>query len=402
MYTLKLKRNYLNIVMLALLLFSELAFYTIDTMNIYVGILMLATLYAGIVLLLNRTVFKSLMNSRCMWWIIIFYTFISVDAKIRGYGDFNYQRTLATLGVFICIWILLSDGRQNLVLENYCKACEIASLTGCTYIFINERESLLAFSRVGDTLSGNVNTVGVILSAFSLAIFYRYIISKNRRHLLIYVITVVFMLLTGSKKVFFSIIAAMLMYLFYGGFKFKRTVIIAVVISMFIYMIFNNEYLYNIIGARTVDFLGNIGFGINEYNYSHSTQSREDLIATAWELFRQRPIIGNGYGAVAKVSPYGYYSHNNMMELLACYGLVGFFLFYYRHIKSILLIRRKKITKGVSIFFIILIFNALLSDVAAVSYTATGAIPYIFLFVIDAYMRKQKRIIYREVEIWES
>lgn len=203
MYTLKLKRNYLNIVMLALLLFSELAFYTIDTMNIYVGILMLATLYAGIVLLLNRTVFKSLMNSRCMWWIIIFYTFISVDAKIRGYGDFNYQRTLATLGVFICIWILLSDGRQNLVLENYCKACEIASLTGCTYIFINERESLLAFSRVGDTLSGNVNTVGVILSAFSLAIFYRYIISKNRRHLLIYVITVVFMLLTGSKKVFF-------------------------------------------------------------------------------------------------------------------------------------------------------------------------------------------------------
>lgn len=133
----------------------------------------------------------------------------------------------------------------------------------------------------------------------------------------------------------------MLMYLFYGGFKFKRTVIIAVVISMFIYMIFNNEYLYNIIGARTVDFLGNIGFGINEYNYSHSTQSREDLIATAWELFRQRPIIGNGYGAVAKVSPYGYYSHNNMMELLACYGLVGFFLFYYRHIKSILLIRRK-------------------------------------------------------------
>lgn len=55
---------------------------------------------------------------------------------------------------------------------------------------------------------------------------------------------------------------------------------------------------------------------------------RGQMIAVALELWRNRPLLGQGTGQFRVVSPWNSYSHNNYVELLANNGLLGFLLFY--------------------------------------------------------------------------
>ena len=196
------------------------------------------------------------------------------------------------------------------------------------------------------------------------------------------------MLITGSKKVFIPIGLGLALYELYGGIKFRKILMLVLILFVIIFVILSNAYLYNIIGSRTIDFLGNIGIYTGEYNYSHSTDMREALIMTALECFSSKPLFGWGFNATARFSPYNVYAHNNFVEILANYGIVGF-LFYYGMIFSLLLrsihLPRRNYFRY---FVVILILNSLINDVAAVSYTS-GVMTYIVPMIVSVYLLKE-------------
>ena len=391
-YEIKLKYHHLLVVLIALLMFSETAFYTEETMWIYRIILFFEIFCGAFIFVTKRASVKGILNSKVILWSSIFFIFISIDAYLRiQYAEFNYERTLVSWFLLIVIFILLySSARSVCVIETFCRAGEISAIAVCSYIFFNERDLLSSGLRIGDTLSGNVNTVGMNLGWFSLCILFIYINTKKKKHLFLYAITVIFMLLTGSKKVFFCIMLAVIMYLFYDGFKFKKAITVLISMSAGIYLIFNNPFLYEIIGSRTIDFLGNIGFKVETYNYSYSTIAREDLIMTSWSLFLKKPLIGNGYNSVMNASSYHYYSHNNILELLANYGLIGFSLFYFIYLLCAYEIYYR-VDKQHKIFLFILILNAIFNDIGVVTYTTNGVMPYVFLILIEVVTKKYKQ-----------
>lgn len=52
------------------------------------------------------------------------------------------------------------------------------------------------------------------------------------------------------------------------------------------------------------------------------------MMETAWKMFSQKPILGWGWNAFAILAGYGYYCHNNYLEIMVSMGIVGFLIYY--------------------------------------------------------------------------
>ena len=111
-----------------------------------------------------------------------------------------------------------------------------------------------------------------------------YIQTKRKLLLAPYVLVVIFMLLTGSRKVILPIALGAVMYEVCGGFRFKKFFTLTATFAVLVWFILSNPYMYNIIGDRVVSFLGTIGV-IESSQLDASTSTRSQLIATAWQLF---------------------------------------------------------------------------------------------------------------------
>jgi O-antigen ligase len=106
---------------------------------------------------------------------------------------------------------------------------------------------------------------------------------------------------------------------------------------------------------------------------------RENMILEAIDVWQRSPLIGWGPGQYAVISNIGTYAHSNYFEILADFGLIGFFLFYLLH--ALLLaqalhygIRKRRPTHRRVLILLLLI---LVLDVAQVSFTSKGS--WIFL-----------------------
>ena len=387
----KALREKINIALMALLMFSATSLYTEATAMTYIVITAFCMMFATVKILKHIRLLATIINTKFFLWVTAFLAFIILDAYLRTqYGEMNFDFIVFSW-LSICIFLVLIHDSYSpyALIANFCEACLMAAIAVVAYIVIMERELImLGAVRIGDSLSGNVNTVGMHLGLYSLAILFLYMRTKNKLLLPIYVVVVIFMLITGSKKVFIPIGLGLALYELYGGIKFRKILMLVLILFVIIFVILSNAYLYNIIGSRTIDFLGNIGIYTGEYNYSHSTDMREALIMTALECFSSRPLFGWGFNATARFSPYNVYAHNNFVEILANYGIVGF-LFYYGMIFSLLFRSIHLPRRNYSRYFVvILILNSLINDVAAVSYTS-GVMAYIVPMIVSVYLLKE-------------
>lgn len=296
----KTLREKINVALMALVMFSATALYTMETASVYIGITAVVLLFVAGKVLTHMKLLVTIVNTKFFLWVTGFLTFIILDAYLRTqYGEMNFD-FIAFSWLSVCIFLVLMHGAYNsdTHIVNFCKACLIAAIAAVVYIVIMEGNLIkLGTVRIGDSLSGNVNTVGQHLGLYSLAILFLYMKTKNKLLLPVYVVVVVFMLLTGSKKVFISIGLGLALYELYGGIKLKKILIMLFMLVAIIYVVLSNPYLYNIIGGRTVDFLGSIGLRLGEYHYSHSTELRKELILTALQCFTEKPILGWGFNA---------------------------------------------------------------------------------------------------------
>ena len=128
----------------------------------------------------------------------------------------------------------------------------------------------------------------------------------------------------------------------------------------------------------------------NAKRATNSAWLRFEYIKLGWKLFKMHPILGIGIGnaSIYTMMFYGnaHYLHNNYMEMLACGGLVGFFLHYwiFFHLLRVYIKKIKHHDKEFDICFVLLVLK-LIMDMGAVSYYAKPTYFYLFLFVMGAY-----------------
>lgn len=381
-----------NALKLGVLMFAATTLCNENYKFLYLAITIMITMSLAMQLMVNTRPLIKLINSKLFLWSTGFIGFIMIDAYFRTqYGQMNFDYIIflwGTIGIFSLLLGGFNDPTELLLA--FGKACTIASIGVVVFIIIMEKDLILSGSvRIGSRLSGNnANVTGVYLGIYSLGILFTYIKTHKKLLLALYLIVVIFMLLTGSKKVFIPIMLGIAMYESYGGIKFRKITVLFLSLIALCVAVLTNSHLYNVIGIRVVAFLGNIGMLKETVMIPDvSTMTRVQLLTTAWHLFMEKPVLGWGYLATARFSDVHFYSHNNYLEILANYGIIGFSLYY--GMVSVSLCRILKLPKlNYNRHFILaLLINSLLYDVAAVNYTGLDA--YIPLMIASIYLQKE-------------
>ncbi len=307
----------------------------------------------------------------------------------------NYPRLLAQCGyiqfitpyfVLFSLWLAIENGIAS-------KFIRIIAYILLPYILFISLKSAIAtnFAERLTMINGHPNALSLELA--SLAFF---ILPIERTVLLSYLPSLIVLisgsLISGSRQSLVPLII-LLLYTFFLLLKQTRTLFTIrklVLISVFIFILYfisqqtiNLDYIANSkIIRRTVLFFTNPG---------QSESIRMGLIQSGLELFSKKPLFGHGLDAFHFVSGFQTYAHNNYIELLVNYGLVGFSIYYSLYV--ILIYRSFKMRNenpykaNVAILFLL---SILITDFADVSYQSTvRMIDVIYIYYLT---EKQSRI----------
>lgn len=186
----------------------------------------------------------------------------------------------------------------------------------------------------------NANTLAMLsVYGLTIAVYLRKIgklINRNYRMRLVVYIAVI--LLTGSRKGLAMMLLSLMVIAFINGRrKLVKNIFLGMVGVAVIYAaIMNVEFLYNIIGVRVESLLTLVESGSTGEN---SLNDRMKLVAIGMEYIKEKPWTGYGYDCFKTVTTFagggrvsngfGYYSHNNYVELLFSGGIIGLVLYYF-------------------------------------------------------------------------
>ncbi len=237
----------------------------------------------------------------------------------------------------------------------------------------------------------NISTIiGLDKNYFSqicaIAIILCFVLSRQN-HKLIYYVSIIFCLLciigSGSRKALLFIgieFFAFFMYLYRRNLtkqiKYISICIVALVVALIILQRYNNEFFVKIINGIAVFFMSDSDVR------DASATIRIALIGRGMSLFFTHPILGvglNNFSHFANdintawgVNYGGYiYAHNNYVELLADFGLLGFLIYSLIYISYFVELKKSNFKQNnnyyVAVSFTIILV-LLLNDIASVSY----------------------------------
>lgn len=337
------------------------------------ALLMMVFVFIFRLLLTNKLNKNKLFISSFTLWYILLMMVINIEGLRVSTGDqFSLLYNTTTFICVILVQLILMQYQGNFlnVIE---KSAVIASIMAGVYILFKEYHMLVY--RWKDFISGNsgyrlgissnINPNSIAWAFGILALLTIYFTIQKRSILLffVYVWELVIILFTGSKN---GLLLALIPIFYYGiktlkKMNIKFLVITSVALVMLWIAIHELPILYTLIGRRIDSALFTIGFndgsGGNVID-AGSTEKRLDMVNVAIKMFSDKPILGWGIGAFAIYSGFGYYCHNNYMEVLVSGGIV-LFLFYYIPIlilslKSLCMVSGPK--KDLAIMLLITVF----------------------------------------------
>lgn len=196
--------------------------------------------------------------------------------------------------------------------------------------------------RVGEVMGLNPNTVGT-WCAIGMVISL-YFVQKEKLYIFLTVFLCVLSLFSGSRTAFIMNILGVCLFNIWKDRGLKiigNVMIVFVLIGILLYIVFNNELLYNVLGQRLEKGFANMGL-IQGSGIGRDTSAEERAFYKQYaiDMFWDKPLLGWGSnGFVTQMRNIGYshvaYSHCNYTELLANLGIIGFLLFYVYRIKAL-------------------------------------------------------------------
>jgi len=242
--------------------------------------------------------------------------------------------------------------------------------------------------RVGANVGMNANGVGVIFACASVACLNY--ANKAKPYLLLFALYTALTMFTGSRRAFILIFIVVLLF-FINNIKKPSSLFYIIpfgaVMALLVYVSMNNPTIYSVLGVRLEGLL-NLTSG--EGKVDASTLVRMDLISIGISLFKENMLIGYGINSFQYMNKYSLYSHNNYIELLVNFGLIGTILYYIVPVavllKSVVIWMTKTREVIIAIVFMTI---TLVGDYGTISYDST-----LNIIILAAS--------YRAVVIWDA
>jgi len=264
-------------------------------------------------------------------WILLLVFYIIVSSFWASYSlvALNSSKGMLEFALIgpALFYYYVYEAKIDKVIEIVVMCGVILSLLLLVQVPVSQWGGRLATSRY----AANSTAVKVMQSALCALGLWR--LDRTKKYMLgIWLFLIAVVLLTGSRTMLAGVIVGSVV-IFILDIDAKNIIkpvlliTLAIVGIYYLYeLILDNPVLYSAIGYR-LELLINSLFGTGRTYGSDSYRYR--LIDEAVSLFKERPVFGWGPFMFQYESPSGmYYSHNNYVEILANFGLVGAFLYY--------------------------------------------------------------------------
>ena len=331
------------------------------------------------------------------FWYGLFYVFVVLSwLWTSGVGKTysNMITTLIQILVFlVCLDLSIQDLDTAIVhVRCYC----YASLLFALVLLLTSPPSTYNSLEFGGITGMHRNTSGYLMmmaTYFDLFVMTKVSRRKKKTYLLMAVISFITSLLSGSRKIIVGYAIMLIAWSIMQKNIKKSLKILLLVVGGAIVLIpiaYQISYIQNAFGLRMAAvFDDSIADG--------SIEARNRARLLALELFRAKPVLGNGWNAV--VSMYGYYfgrsggiyAHNNYLEVAADFGIVGLVLFYWKYVKNIIYSFKGYKRSTLLRFSCICLATILVLDWGQVTYLYLyEMIIYAILFKFIQYIRKEE------------
>lgn len=317
-------------------------------------------------------------------WYLIFFIYISLSFIWAVYKDTSsgvYEAVLRTLLFSLCL-DAFCDSKEN---TDY--MLNVICFSGVFYaihVLLTTPISAYGTLDVGLSVNAQRNFVGQVCALVSIICIVRFLNEKIRirRYMFIVAALICYIVacISGSRKAFLMVPLAIMLYIVTldsTNKKIRYFLLVIVVAIVFLSVFASSPYLQEYFGERLLAFF-------DESIEDKSIDGRNYLSSVAISLFHQHPILGMGCDNVRSyLISIEYqnqvYAHNNYLELLADYGIIGFILFYSFHIRALFRTIRNKwnnvYLKLIFIFILVMMFM----DYGQVSYQRHM---YIYMIVV--------------------
>lgn len=337
--------------------------------------------------------FKRLKLRLGFLWYLLFVMFVlfSLTYTINSINpNYVYIRIITYLFILFLLMPVL-DNKEKF---NYLfKGLLIGGLIGITVVLINQRY-LIGVRRLGTGIYGSYAEFGAVCSGTmaSFIILHKSFNNKALKIILFIYIAVAVMLSGARKAMLISISLPLLIQLFDKRKVASKKIILLLSLSilsvLIVYFSINNTYLYKFIGNRIESGITSI---VGQGNEDASLYERNMFKSLAKEVYKENPILGSGIHGFAYKNYVRngllVYSHDGFLEILSCYGLLGFVIYYW--IFAYIFINYKKMLYDeVGIFLFSYTITILLMELYSISFLNSYSI---IMIAISANMVSKRR-----------
>lgn len=235
---------------------------------------------------------------------------------------------------------------------------------------------------IGQNVGLHKNSIGLNTAWGSVICFYyiRETVRKKKTYIALFVVFSMVCLVAGSRKALVILLGGIALYyvLCEKNVKLLKNIGIAIGVVLIVWlMVMNIPVLYKQVGERTAKMVETLfrsaSVSITE---DKSIWERSYYRRYAMQMFMESPlyaIFGHGLdGFRTRMAEIGYYhvaySHCNYTELLANYGILGFLLYYFIKVKTVVKTFLQKDRPKIVTLFMIVLGLGIVIEYGVVSY----------------------------------
>ena len=353
------KSDYLFFI--ALILTGVISANSHEKMIIKTVVVFVTSVYFFCRYLLNK---KNRLIIRVDWmfvvWLIIYSVMIFIYAYFFSWISSFGPLVNLVFTVVSCVNIILLFSIINfkMVFNFVMNSLSFALILYICYLLLSfismDVSDLYSTYRLGSSVDDNEvgidnpNNIALNIIFLMMPFSYRFLYNNDKKDAIPFIISTVLIMLTGSKKGMIGVFIYVIFFKLLRG-SIKDVLYIFLIVGFLVGLVFQNDFLYNIIGQRLEGLLSLIGL-VDSSTLSDTASSDElrgQMILLGMDMWTKHPILGSGLGYFETNSPMRLYSHNNFVELLVTYGLVGMLIYY-----SFFLIMIKKVLRKIKLNFV--------------------------------------------------
>lgn len=318
-------------------------------------------------------------------WYSVFtvYSCISSLWSIYNNGSYIYALVKDTYVPLVAIIVLLGVHVKKGVFR-IINCLIVAELIAVLRAFINTpilklistMDTRLIASGLGVNYNNYSTQLTLVALIATIASFY-----KKRPYRAIFVILFLLIAATGSRKAIIIVLAGVVVLYCVSGSKntaeiIKRVIFILSATAIVLLALYKIPVLYDLIGNKLdVAIQSILNKNVTaDRSTDLSLYARSVLRESAFEQFKQHPIGGLGYNGFSFTNRWGYYAHNNYLELLASLGLFGFCSYYWLYVYEIANCLKHLKNNKISLYTLIFILMLIGMEYAQVTYMRPFAI----------------------------